>query len=146
MSTVSSLLAILLIAIFSVLSLLHVYWGFGGKWGSTAVIPTNVSSKPAMQPGIVSCLVVAVALFGVAGFVAIKAQWLPFKLPEWLLNYGCWMAAGVFFLRAIGDGKYVGFFKKIRHTTFAQNDTRYFSPLCIAIGLLFIGFQYGLGN
>jgi hypothetical protein len=41
-------------------------------------------------------------------------------------------------LRAIGDFNYVGFFKKIKHTKFGKNDTKYFSPLCLTIGVLTI--------
>ncbi|WP_222439555.1 DUF3995 domain-containing protein [Spirosoma utsteinense] len=32
--------------------------------------------------------------------------------------------------------RYVGFFKKIKHTPFGKNDTRYYSPLCLLIGVL----------
>jgi hypothetical protein len=42
----------------------------------------------------------------------------------------------LFILRAIGDFKYLGFFKKIKNTKFGQNDTKYFAPLCLIIGIL----------
>jgi hypothetical protein len=37
--------------------------------------------------------------------------------------------------RAIGERRYVGFFKRVRGTTFAWWDTRVFSPLCAALSL-----------
>jgi hypothetical protein len=50
--------------------------------------------------------------------------------------YGLWIIASIFILRAIGEFKYVGFFKKISQTKFGQNDTKYYSPLCLIIGIL----------
>jgi catechol 2,3-dioxygenase-like lactoylglutathione lyase family enzyme len=41
----------------------------------------------------------------------------------------------VFLLRAVGDFRLVGFFKRVRGTPFARWDTRLFSPLCVALGL-----------
>lgn len=40
-----------------------------------------------------------------------------------------------FIVRAIGDFKYVGFFKKIYNSSFASLDTRYFSPLILVLGI-----------
>jgi len=39
-------------------------------------------------------------------------------------------------LRAIGEFKYLGFFKKIKNTEFAIADSKLFSPLSLAIGFL----------
>jgi hypothetical protein len=41
----------------------------------------------------------------------------------------------VFVLRAIGERKLVGFFKRVRGTAFARWDTWLFSPLCLALGV-----------
>jgi hypothetical protein len=63
---------------------------------------------------------------------------ITFNTPDWLSKYGLWTIAVIFTLRAIGDFNYVGFFKKIKHTKFGKNDTKYFSPLCLTIGILTI--------
>jgi hypothetical protein len=47
------------------------------------------------------------------------------------------MLAAIFAVRAIGEGNYVGFIKRVRNTTFARNDTWIYSPLC---ALLATGF------
>jgi hypothetical protein len=39
-------------------------------------------------------------------------------------------------LRAIGDFRYVGFFKRIRDSKFARLDTLAYSPLCAALAVL----------
>lgn len=40
----------------------------------------------------------------------------------------------LFLLRAIGERRYVGIFKRVRGTPFAKNDDRVFVPLCIFVG------------
>jgi hypothetical protein len=60
-------------------------------------------------------------------------------LPVWLdilRKYGIWAIIVIFLVRAIGDFRYVGFFKKYRNTKFGKNDTKYYSPLCLLIGIL----------
>jgi hypothetical protein len=42
-----------------------------------------------------------------------------------------------FLLRAVGEFRLVGLFKRIRGTAFARWDTWLFSPLCLLIALAF---------
>jgi hypothetical protein len=131
-------IAFLLSLIFIFLSAIHIYWGFDGKSGSSASIPTTSNNKPVIKPGAIDCFVVAIALLCFSIFVLIKAGVILFALPNWLLNYGLWAITAIFLLRAIGEFKYVGFFKKIKTTQFGQLDTKYYSPLCLIIGVLSI--------
>ncbi len=39
--------------------------------------------------------------------------------------------------------RYVGFFKRVRGTRFAEMDTRYYSPLCLTLSVL--AFSVALG-
>jgi hypothetical protein len=41
-----------------------------------------------------------------------------------------------FGLRAVGDFRFVGFFKRVRGSVFARRDTWLYSPLCVLIGVL----------
>jgi hypothetical protein len=79
---------------------------------------------------------VALGLLGIGLFILIKSGFILFNIPLWLDNYGLWIIAGIFILRAIGEFNYVGFFKKIKQTKFGQNDAKYYSPLCLTIGIL----------
>ena len=45
------------------------------------------------------------------------------------------VVAVVLLLRAVGDFRLVGFFKKITGSRFARLDTLVFSPLCVVLGL-----------
>ncbi|HPG26670.1 MAG TPA: DUF3995 domain-containing protein, partial [Myxococcota bacterium] len=63
--------------------------------------------------------------------------WTP-GLPPWVARVGIWALAVLFALRAIGEFRYVGFFKRVRDTRFARLDTLVFSPLCATIAILSI--------
>lgn len=130
------ILSVLLFLVFAFLSAIHFYWACGGRWGSQAVFPTkNDHVKPEM-PGVLPTLIVASGLLVIGLFVINQSGLIHFSIPLWLDAFGLWIIAGIFTLRAIGDFNYVGFFKKIKHTKFGINDTKYYSPLCLTIGIL----------
>ena len=55
-------------------------------------------------------------------------------LPGWMVALGAPVVAVVLLVRAIGDFRYIGFFKRVRGTRFARLDTRYFSPVALMLG------------
>lgn len=135
----TTVIAIILFLIFLFISSIHFYWAFGGKWGSDAVLPTKDDNNTnVLNPSILPTLIVAFGLFGFGLFILVTSGLITFSTPQWLSKYGLWIIAGIFTLRAIGDFNYVGFFKKIKQTKFGKNDTKYFSPLCLTIGILTI--------
>jgi Protein of unknown function (DUF3995) len=133
-----TLIGLLLMFIFLALAGVHFYWGLGGKWGLEAALPKTVNNVNTINPGVFACFLVGFALAGVAGFVLIKANIFVFNLPFFITNYGLLILAFVFFIRAIGDFKYAGFTKKIKTGKFAENDSKFYSPLCLLIGVLFL--------
>lgn len=125
--------------IFLSLSGIHLYWCFGGQWGNSAVIPTKDDSVKVTMPGFIPTFTVALGLLVFVVIVLMNVAELdtkPLFLFKIIRKYGLWVIASVFILRAIGEFKYVGFFKKYKHTKFGQNDTKYYSPLCLTIGIL----------
>jgi len=136
------LIGLILVAVFLFLAGIHFYWGLGGKWGAEATIPTKENNQKVMNPGLFSCFVVAFGLLGFGLFVFVKSRNLQIGWPEWLINYGLWGIGTLFILRAIGEFKYIGFFKKIKGTRFGQMDTKFYSPLCLVIGLLALSLQF----
>jgi hypothetical protein len=86
---------------------------------------------------------------GVVAILLALAAWLALEwggiqrglFSDILLSYGGWLLTVVFLVRAIGDFKWVGFFKKKRGTVFAKWDSLLYSPLCFLLGtaLLMIG-------
>ncbi len=70
-----------------------------------------------------------------AGLHLHKIGWLPVLLPNWVDQYGLLLVGGIFFLRVIGDFRYVGYFKRITDTAFAKMDTALYIPLCLVISI-----------
>ena len=105
--------AFLLAAFFFGTCLLHVAWAFGLHWGASAALPES-QGRPAYTPSRAATLLVAAAL-GVAGLlVLVHSGVLPTPIsPRWT-RILLWVASAVFALRAIGDFRLVGFFKKVR--------------------------------
>ncbi len=119
-------------AVMAALAGLHVVWALGGVTGNSAVIPSR-NGVPVMRPGRVSTIAVAVGL-AIAAFVALAAAAVvPWPMPSIPASIGCFVLAALFAARAIGEFRFVGFFKRERGTEFAWWDTRVYSPLCFAI-------------
>ncbi|KAB7731938.1 DUF3995 domain-containing protein [Rudanella paleaurantiibacter] len=114
------------------LGFLHVYWAFGGRWGWNQALPERNGVK-VLQPHASDCAVVALGLFGMAALHLHPFGWIPISLPHWLTQYGLWVVGGVFLLRALGDFRYVGLFKRVRNSQFAYLDTRFYVPLCLLL-------------
>ena len=129
------LVASVLSLIFGILSAIHWFWAFGGRWGFDGVVPT-VDGAPAFSPGPGATIAVACALLA-AGYVCLwRAGVFTLPLPAWVPVFGVWTLAVLFLARAVGDFRLVGFFKTIRDSQFARNDTRIYSPLCAVISIL----------
>lgn len=131
----TNLFALLNGSITATLGLLHFYWMAGGRWGFAQALPTNAEGKRMLRPGLVACAVVAVGLLGFALYYFSIGLHFPLGLPFGAERWGIWVLAGMFTLRAIGDFRYTGFFKKVKETDFARMDTRWYSPLCLYLGL-----------
>ena len=86
-------------------------------------------------------MLVAIVFLGFAAVYLEKTQIVTLNSLNSTTNYTGWFIAIIFILRAIGDFKYLGFFKKINHSDFAKSDTKLFSPLCLTIGILAILIQ-----
>ena len=123
-----------LVLVFFSLALLHFYWAAGGMWGFESALPTTEDGSKVLAPSTLDGLVVGVGLllFGVIYLITGKSS---HRKRRRLIKIALWVVPLIFILRAIGDFRYVGFFKQVRATEFAQLDTLMFSPLCLVIGL-----------
>ena len=129
--------AVALAAILLLLSLVHWYWALGGQRGLAAAVPTSASGEPLVSPGRLAAAGVAFALLVAAGLALWPA--CPYAVgPPWVQRGGVWGIALVFTARAVGDGRYVGFSKRVRDTAFGRRDSRLYSPLCALIAFLAI--------
>lgn len=117
-----------------IISAIHFYWAFGGKWATDRVFPEIKSTKP-IKPSILATVVVAFAFLGFAIVYLNKINLFSIRLPQVIEQYGTWVLSVVFIIRAIGEFKYVGFFKTMKDSKFAEMDTKFYSPLCLYLGL-----------
>lgn len=132
---ITIILSIILSLVFLFFGGIHFYWVFGGKWSLEKVIPTktndlNINSIPKFATVIVGLVFLFFGLIYV-----IKSGLVNIQIPNWIINYGYYIVPILFLLRAIGDFKYVGFFKSITTTTFAIWDQKLFAPLCLFISI-----------
>jgi len=117
------------------LGILHIYWAAGGAAGKDAAIPTK-DGRPLFSPAPIGTAVVGLILFAMAALVAAKIGWLAAPALQRPVHVGIWLLAILFLLRAIGDFRYVGFFKRVRDSRFAKLDTVAYSPLCLLLAAL----------
>jgi hypothetical protein len=118
------------------LSGLHIYWAFGGRWGWSVAIP-QINKRAAFSPSRFATVIVAFGLATAALVPLVRTGTLSIPAPLWLSQWSAGLLSLVFCMRAVGDFRLVGFFKRVRGTPFAIWDTRLFSPLCL---LLAAGF------
>ncbi|HDR8984680.1 TPA: DUF3995 domain-containing protein [Burkholderia vietnamiensis] len=116
------------------IALVHVYWALGGQRGKRAAIPEQ-DGVPLLRPTRRGTLAVAAALLCGAGAVASRAGWLGPKVLPGATAFAIVAFALIFAVRAVGDFRYVGFFKRVRGSRFARMDTLCYSPLCVALAL-----------
>lgn len=121
-------------ATFAVLGLLHGYWMLGGRRGMSAVLPER-DGRPLIQPGAIASAIVTL-LLATAGWLVLERAGVG---PGWVsgppLRAATWGVAAVMLARAIGEFRYLGFFKRVKGGRFARLDSRYFSPLALALAL-----------
>ncbi|WP_436515344.1 DUF3995 domain-containing protein [Ekhidna sp. To15] len=133
-----SVLTILLFVIFLALSVLHLSWSLGNKWGFEAALPVNEEGKRMLNPKKIDSFIVGIGLLLFGCFYLINASIIALELPAAVISIAGWIIPGIFLLRAFGDFRYIGFTKKLKSTAFAKKDTYYYSPLCLIISV--IGF------
>ena len=127
---VTTTISLAVIVTLGVLGLVHVYWAFGGRAGADVAIPSKDHGEPLFRPGPWLTMAVALALFAYAAVVAVAIT----SGSTWARGLVV-AAVAVLTLRAVGDGRYVGFTKQIRNTTFARLDDRLYTPIVVFLGL-----------
>ncbi len=134
---------LLLAAVFAAISLLHLYWAAGGRAGSGVAVP-SVGGVRSFSPSPFGTVLVAGAFLAAMFVIIGRLGWLGDAIPGWIFRWATLAIALIFFLRAIGEFKLVGFFKRASDTPFAYWDTWLFSPLCLVIALAAVTLFYHL--
>ncbi|MFK5982896.1 MAG: DUF3995 domain-containing protein [Flavobacteriaceae bacterium] len=127
------ILSILLSLILIGLGMIHFNWVIGGKFGFSESLPTKENGDRVLNPKKMDSAIVGIGLTAFGILYVFKSGLIEYNLPEWIMKYGSWIIPAIFLLRAIGEFKYVGFFKSVKNTDFGKLDTKLFSPLCLII-------------
>jgi len=130
------ILSLLLCVVFMVLALIHFNWFLGGEFGFSESLPTKENGERILNPKKTDNVIVGVGLLVFSLIYLLKSGLIQVNLPNWIILYVGWIISAIFLIRAIGEFKYVGFFKKIRNTKFGRLDTKLFSPLCLGIAII----------
>jgi hypothetical protein len=129
---VHSGVAVIVAIVFLVLACWHVVMAFSDLGSASAAVP-SAGGKPLFKPSRRSTLLVALVLTGFAGLVACTAGWVDVGLSARVLSWLSYALALGLAARAVGEFRYVGFFKRERGSRFATMDTLVYSPLCLLL-------------
>lgn len=140
----SAVLAAAICTVLSILALWHVYWAFGGRVGKAAAIP-EFNGAPTIAPSQAGTLAVAMALVVAASLIGAVGGLVTVAWPSDVLVWCARALACLFLLRAIGDFRFLGFFKRVRGTRFAKLDTLVYAPLCLALSAGIFGLTNFFG-
>jgi hypothetical protein len=130
------LLALLLSLVLLAIAALHAYWGLGGLWpekSAAELARAVVGDGRSRMPAPAACFAVAAAVAVVAAW-----PWLIVTHPQNLVVVvGAVVIAGIFFIR--GSAGYSPRWRaRFRAEPFATRDTRFYSPLCMALATGFM--------
>jgi len=142
----SIVIPIIVCITFIALALWHFKMAFGPISGSSGSVPF-ADGKPLFVPSKGATVAVGVVLLLFAVLVAATGRVISLGLPDVVLGWLSYGLAFGLFARAIGEFKYVGFFKRVRGSRFATLDTWLFSPLCLLLSLAvaFVALKNGAG-
>lgn len=118
--------------VLAAIAVLHVAWALGLRAGAVAAVPER-DGAPLFRPGPGACLFVAIGLASMALLAVARVGVVTLPIAPALVRGGVFASATVFAARAIGDRRYVGFFKRVTGTRFAELDSKLYSPLCAAL-------------
>ena len=137
-------IATLVSLVFVVLALWHFVMALATTSGESLAVP-SVNGKSLFVPSRKATFAVGIVLLLFAGLVASTAGIVSVGLPSVALPWLSYALALGLLARAIGEFKYVGFFKRVRGTRFSKLDSLVYSPLCLvlALGVAFVAFQRG---
>jgi hypothetical protein len=119
---------------FIAIALWHVHMARATTIGVSGAVPT-VDGKPLFTPSRKATLAVAVVLLLFAALVASTAGLIATGLPPVLLRWLSYALAAGLLARAIGDFRYLGFFKRVRGSRFATLDSWVYSPICLLLAI-----------
>ena len=119
---------------FVVLALWHFRMALFPSAGAGGAVP-SADGKPLFVPSAQATAAVGLVLLLFACLVAATGGLVQLGIPPRLLTWSSFALALGLLARAIGEFKYVGFFKRVRGSRYARLDTWVYSPLCLLLAV-----------
>jgi hypothetical protein len=119
----------------AIVAAFHFYWSLGGTYGWAKAVPQKIDGTPLFVPSKILTAMVALVLlmFAIAPIIFVMhATSFP---PSNFQRIGLCVIGVIFLARGFSWHPYMGLFKSVRSTDFARNDTWFYSPACIALGI-----------
>ena len=141
-----TLIAALTFVILAVIAALHFVWAMGSTFpvADPAELSRMVTGfkRRDLMPGKPATLLVSFAVL-LAGFWAlVLADWAWLPAPNWFVALGGIVLTVVFLARGIAG--YTDLWRQLTpEQPFARLDRKYYSPLCLVLGLFFIILTLG---
>ena len=132
MCAMNNLIALAVCTAFLVLALWHFCMALLPSSGGSGAVP-SVEGRPLFVPSRGATLAVGIVLALCAGLVAATGGLLPLAPASVAFSWLSYALASGLLARAVGEFKYVGFFKCVRGSRFAALDTFVYSPLCLVL-------------
>ena len=141
MSIAIDSIAILLCLVLAAIAALHAIWASGSPWpaGDRLTLSRMAvgARKLSGMPGRGQTLAVALAVAIAAAWPLLWAGLILMPVPQTVVWLGMWALAAVFLGRGIG-GYSKAFASVFGEEPFATYNRRYYSPLCLIIGIGFL--------
>jgi hypothetical protein len=137
-------LALALAIPLTAIAALHAYWGIGGVWPGTdrASCARAVVGFNNLMPSPAACFAVAIVILVTLLVALALGGWFATPLDRIRLS-GMALLIGLGFL-ARGVAGYTPWWRRLTpEQPFARLDTRFYSPLCLALGAGFVALSFG---
>jgi len=132
---VLSIVTLLVCIVLLLIAVLNIYWAFGGHKGINGAIPT-IKGHRLLHPGPLGTLAVALSLILASIVIGVQGQIIRIPFLKRISFWSSCVIALVFLIRSIGDFRYVGFFKTVQRSIFAQRDNMFYTPLCLLLTVM----------
>ena len=127
---------------FVILAIWHFYMAMFPAANASGAVP-SIDGRPLFTPSTRATVGVGIVLLMFALLVAATGRLVDVGVSSRLLTWASFALALGLLARAIGDFRYVGFFKRVRGSRFATLDSYLFSPICLllAAGVAVVAHQ-----
>jgi hypothetical protein len=119
------------------LTILHLFWLFGGKTGLKYAFPHNSKHrKKIYKPPFLVLFILTLLLGGMTMMCFAQLDVIDNLIDQKIVMWGNIISAILLMTRGVGNFKYLGLTKSFTGTDFSKLDTYLYSPLCLLMACI----------